>query len=217
MEGYFRWLVREHPDIFYISPSANAMENVDVSPAVIQAILAENIKTIFIPLNHNNNHWTLLVIDVANLTYFHFDPMFASGLNGERIKKIMNDIKQNIGLDFKYESVETIPQRSNWECGYHCLMMAYSYGVDRSIPQFNDVFRMRRFLSNNIINSDRSCYHPVIMQASSKATQLSQREASSKATQLSQQASSKAVQLSQQEVSSTKESMEQSNVFSPDR
>ena len=141
--------------------SVNAMENVDVSPVVVQTILAKNIKTILIQLNNSNNYWTLLVIDIANLSYFHFDPMLESGLNGERIKQIIDDTKKSIGLDFKYENVETIPQRSNWECGYHCLMMAYPYGVDKSVPQFNDVFQMRKFLSQNITNSDRFCYHPV--------------------------------------------------------
>ena len=35
-----------------------------------------------------------MVIDIANLSYFHFDLMFEIGLNRERIKQIMDDIKK---------------------------------------------------------------------------------------------------------------------------
>ena len=55
-----------------------------------------------------------MVIDIANLSYFHFDLMFEIGLNRERIKQIMDDKKKSIGLEFKFENVKAIPRRSNW-------------------------------------------------------------------------------------------------------
>ena len=198
MEGYFRWLSNEREDIFYVSPSADAAQNLNVPSSIVRAIESRttNINTIFVPLNPSNNHWTLLVLNMTNRSYFHFDPMYESGsIDSTPVKYIIRTVEEAIKEKFTEEVIKTNPQNSNWECGYHCLMMAYSYGVNRSLPQFKDIMLLRKFLHEKIIDGREFSHNPSQKQTNSKKIQLGQ-HTNLKAPQLSYQKNSKGAKRS---------------------
>ena len=156
MEGFFRKLEHNADDIAYIPPAADALQNQAIPNAIKEIIeRGQNIRTIFVPINHHNRHWTLLVINLANRSYFHYDPMVGSGELNRPILEMVRSAEAIIGK--KLRKIEDITLRANrqesdWECGYYCLLAAFFHAFQIPVPRFdiNQSNNLRSFLARMV-------------------------------------------------------------------
>ena len=166
MEGFLRWMKIELPGIDYISPSANTSTNQNVPSSIINQIGSGEVRMIFVPINHSNNHWTLLVLDLVNRSYFHYDPMIGSGNVDITINRIIDSVENFVGGRFRNLGSTIIfprPQASNWECGYLCLLMSFFQANSLSLPKefsIEMVSNLRNFLHSAIIGEENKRFNP---------------------------------------------------------
>ncbi|SCU98010.1 LAMI_0F12552g1_1 [Lachancea mirantina] len=121
-----------------------------------------SLKMIFAPINLNQSHWALGVINIEAKKIFYLDSLSngPSGLSFSILKDLQNYIIEEsggaLGSDFGLEYLECPQQPNGFDCGiYVCMNTLY---LSRSVlPTFDEkvAARMRYYIGHLIINDGK--------------------------------------------------------------
>ena len=117
----------------------------------------KNVERIFMPVNCNNNHWTLLVISPKFKTIEYFDSMH--GPSAQMLGNAKKMVEHNLGDEFverewKVVNVQGPTQLNGSDCGVFVNTTAkmIALGVDPMAVNGNDMPVQRRRIVAEIIN-----------------------------------------------------------------
>ncbi|MES2354422.1 MAG: Ulp1 family isopeptidase [Pseudomonadota bacterium] len=129
--AYDRLNAEFYPKSYFVKPAnvkvmAEAAKTSDDVEALVAS--AGNAEVIFLPINHNNGHWTLLVCDKRNENapvYHHFDSLNAGDKSGvakqyaEKVHSFLN-LENQSAIDFR---TQRAPQQKEADRGVFTLTM----------------------------------------------------------------------------------------------
>lgn len=108
-----------------------------------------------IPLNHNNRHWTLAIIDIGNAVVEHYDPL-SVGIN-HRLEALENFIRSfSTGEEegkfkpfsqWKLRGMPCPAQSNNFDYGIYVVLFTYHRLLGLPIPPNLDLVLWRKVLS----------------------------------------------------------------------
>ena len=106
--------------------------------------MLSNYNHIYVPINHNNNHWVFIYVNMIDRTVRYFDSLFDPKANnsvGELynyyIKRFITDYGKQIGGGLKFygdsyrsyiERYNETPQKNSYDCGTFMML-----GIERHI------------------------------------------------------------------------------------
>ncbi|KAG0672350.1 Smt3-specific protease [Maudiozyma exigua] len=122
-----------------------------------------DLNKIFVPINLNQSHWALGMIDIQNKTINYVDSL-SHGPNAMSFA-ILNDLKgyviseskEAIGQDFELNHISCPQQPNGFDCGiYVCLNTLYlSKDTDLTFD-YKDAANMRTYIAHLILSGDKA-------------------------------------------------------------
>ncbi|CAI4053553.1 hypothetical protein SKDZ_16G2460 [Saccharomyces kudriavzevii ZP591] len=113
---------------------------------------------IFTPINLNQSHWALGIIDLKKKTISYVDSL-ANGPNAMSFailtdlqKYVIEESKHTIGEEFDLIHLDCPQQPNGYDCGiYVCMNTLYGSSDAPFNFDYNDAIRMRRFIAHLIL------------------------------------------------------------------
>lgn len=118
-----------------------------------------NLDKVFVPINLNQSHWALGMIDIKNERVIYVDSL-SHGPNAMSFA-ILNDLKSyvvqesknTIGKDFQLSHISCPQQPNGFDCGiYVCLNTLYLSKDSDLTFNYDDASRMRTYIALLILN-----------------------------------------------------------------
>lgn len=169
IDSFLKILSIHYVDTDYVSTFGRTIRNGELARMVERTILnfrevsGRAPRIVFIPLHHMSgtkggcNHWTMLVIDLENKEYVHYDSLKSST---EHVPKIISDQIALLETLLRAENISKSPgtfrkkikntpvQLSTWECGYFALGWALQHARRKEATPPNEN-KIRTHLFNN--------------------------------------------------------------------
>lgn len=91
------------------------LPNKKPAPKIDRDNLSENGKElVLIPVNNPNFHWSLLVYEVKNKKFYHWDTL--KGVNWDYAKPLCEELLKFLPENWQSPNYQ-IKQRNGWDCG----------------------------------------------------------------------------------------------------
>lgn len=137
-QGVRRWMKRKKADIF-------------------------QLHKIFVPINLNQNHWVLGMVDIKNKKIVYADSLCSSSSMNKRVFSILKLLQNyvieesggKIGKDFKLEPVSCPQQPNGFDCGVFVFMN--SLYLSKGLPltfEADESTNMRKYVGKLILDCD---------------------------------------------------------------
>ncbi len=99
-----------------------------------------------------NNHWSLMYIDIDTNKSYHFDSMY--GYNRLKANRIAYELKRNLIIDTENKLINThMPQQmGSWECGYYVLWVCEMIKKLKHVPTLQE-FQQNEKIFYNILDN----------------------------------------------------------------
>lgn len=116
------------------------------------------LEKIFVPVNLNESHWALGMIDIPSKSIYYVDSL-SNGPNALSFA-ILNDLqnyvveesKNSMGSDFMLKNLSCPQQTNGFDCGiYLCLNTLYLSHESPLTFDHNDAVRMRQYIAHLIL------------------------------------------------------------------
>ncbi|GMC24118.1 unnamed protein product [Saccharomyces cerevisiae] len=118
----------------------------------------DKLDKIFTPINLNQSHWALGIIDLKKKTIGYVDSL-SNGPNAMSFailtdlqKYVMEESKHTIGEDFDLIHLDCPQQPNGYDCGIYVCMNTLYGSADAPLDfDYKDAIRMRRFIAHLIL------------------------------------------------------------------
>ncbi|CAI1767139.1 hypothetical protein SEUBUCD650_0P02600 [Saccharomyces eubayanus] len=118
----------------------------------------DKLDKIFTPINLNQSHWALGIIDLKKKTIGYVDSL-SNGPNAMSFailtdlqKYVIQESKHSMGEDFDLIHLDCPQQPNGYDCGIYVCMNTLYGSADAPLDfNYNDAIRMRRFIAHLIL------------------------------------------------------------------
>lgn len=113
---------------------------------------------VFVPINLNQSHWALGMIDIARKRIVYVDSL-SNGPNAVSFAilsdlrdYVINESKNTLGSDFELQTIECPQQPNGFDCGIYLCMNTLYLSQDSSLTfTQNDAVRMRIYIAHLVL------------------------------------------------------------------
>lgn len=118
-----------------------------------------DLNKIFVPINLNQSHWALGMIDIQNKTINYIDSLshgpnaMSFAILNDLKGYVINESKDAIGQDFELNHISCPQQPNGFDCGiYVCLNTLYLSKNSDLIFDYKDAANMRTYIAHLILS-----------------------------------------------------------------
>ncbi|SCU78655.1 LADA_0A06722g1_1 [Lachancea dasiensis] len=145
---------------FYTSLSRNGYQGVRRWMKKKKAEI-DNLHKVFVPINLNQSHWALGVIDISNSKIYYVDSLSSGpesmsfAILKDLQSYLMQESKGTLGEDFELVHADCPQQPNGFDCGVYVCTNALYLSKDAPLTfDCKDVERMRPYIGHLILSSD---------------------------------------------------------------